>query len=185
MIISSLKSATIDTPIGQMIAIADEQQLYLLEFADMPIIPRELRRFQRNIKASGLDVAGVSKDITEGRTRVIDSIRGELKSYFDGNLYVFKTPICMIGTPFQKLVWEELLRTEYGKTYSYLEQARVLGRAKAVRAVANANGKNQLTIIVPCHRIIRNNMALGGYGGGLDRKKWLIEHERKWLLKGE
>ncbi|AFD19879.1 methylated-DNA--protein-cysteine methyltransferase [Rickettsia slovaca str. D-CWPP] len=78
------------------------------------------------------------------------------------------------------MVWQELMNIPYGETRSYLNQAKVLGKPNSYRAVANANGMNQLAIIVPCHRIINSNGKLGGYGRGLHRKKWLIEHERKF-----
>lgn len=172
MIINNLKSAILDTSIGQMIAIADEQKLYLLEFTDRPALPTEIKNLEKKTKS----------EIIEGKTKAIDSIKNELKLYFDGNLRDFKTPIHFFGSSFQISVWEELLRIKYGQTRSYLDQAKAVGRESAVRAVANANGKNQLAIIVPCHRIIRNNMALGGYGGGLARKKWLIEHESNWSI---
>lgn len=78
------------------------------------------------------------------------------------------------------MVWQELINIPYGETRSYLNQAKALGKPTSYRAVANANGMNQLAIIVPCHRIINSNGELGGYGGGLHRKEWLIEHERKF-----
>ncbi|NRA73561.1 MAG: methylated-DNA--[protein]-cysteine S-methyltransferase [Rickettsiales bacterium] len=111
-------------------------------------------------------------------TCVIQSIQLELQAYFSGKLKTFKTPIHMLGTSFQQEVWYELLNTPYGKTRSYLSQAKSIGKYKSVRAVANANAANQLAIIIPCHRIINNNGKLGGYSGGLIRKKWLISHEQ-------
>jgi O-6-methylguanine DNA methyltransferase len=86
----------------------------------------------------------------------------------------------MHGSPFQKLVWNELLNIPYGETRSYLEEANAIGKPTSYRAVANANGANKLAIIIPCHRIINNNGEIGGYGGGIARKKWLLEHETRY-----
>jgi len=99
--------------------------------------------------------------------------------YFNGERRQFELPINQPGTPFQQEVWSELMQIPYGKTISYLELARRTGDTKATRAVANANGKNNVAIIVPCHRVIGSNKELIGYGGGLWRKKWLIDHEAK------
>lgn len=85
----------------------------------------------------------------------------------------------MTGTEFQNAVWKTLLKIPYGTTWSYKEEAERLGSPKSVRAVANANGQNRISIIVPCHRVIGSNGTLTGYGGGLWRKKWLLEHEAK------
>jgi methylated-DNA-[protein]-cysteine S-methyltransferase len=103
----------------------------------------------------------------------------QLIQYFHGERRVFELPIHQTGTPFQQEVWNELMTIPYGKTISYLELARKTGDTKATRAVASANGKNNVAIIVPCHRVIGANGELVGYGGGLWRKKWLLEHEAK------
>lgn len=99
--------------------------------------------------------------------------------YFHGARRIFELPIHQQGTKFQQDVWNELLTIPFGKTISYLELARKTGDPKAVRAVANANGKNNIAIIVPCHRVIGSTRELVGYAGGLWRKKWLLEHEAK------
>jgi|SRR5258706_13619409 len=103
----------------------------------------------------------------------------QLIQYFHGERRQFELPLNQAGTAFQKEVWNELIRIPYGKTISYLELARRTGDTKATRAVANANGKNNVCIIVPCHRVIGANKELVGYSGGLWRKKWLLEHEAK------
>ncbi|MBS1621235.1 MAG: methylated-DNA--[protein]-cysteine S-methyltransferase [Bacteroidetes bacterium] len=103
----------------------------------------------------------------------------QLIQYFNGELRQFELPVHQAGTPFQQEVWNELVSIPYAKTISYLELARRTGDTKATRAVANANGKNNVVIIVPCHRVIGSNRDLVGYGGGLWRKKWLLEHEAK------
>ena len=101
----------------------------------------------------------------------------QLQDYFDGKRTTFTFPLNPSGTDFQKKVWEELLNIPFGKTRSYLDLSKKLGDVKAIRAVASANGKNPLWIVVPCHRVIGTDGSLTGYAGGLWRKKWLLEHE--------
>ncbi|NDV42246.1 methylated-DNA--[protein]-cysteine S-methyltransferase [Flagellimonas sediminis] len=101
----------------------------------------------------------------------------QLKEYFDGNRTDFTFKLNPSGTEFQKRVWDALLEIPFGKTISYLDLSKRLGDVKAIRAVASANGKNPLWIVVPCHRVIGTNGDLTGYAGGLHRKKWLLEHE--------
>lgn len=103
----------------------------------------------------------------------------QLIQYFNGERRQFELPLNQRGTPFQHEVWNELIAIPFGRTISYLELARRTGDTKATRAVANANGKNNIAIIVPCHRVIGANRELVGYAGGLWRKKWLLEHEAK------
>ena len=104
----------------------------------------------------------------------------QLQEYFDGTRKKFDLPLEQPGTLFQQKVWNELVRIEYGKTISYLELSKRIGDVKAIRAVGTTNGKNQIAIIVPCHRVIGSNGDLTGYGGELWRKKWLLEHEAKF-----
>lgn len=101
----------------------------------------------------------------------------ELIQYFQGARRDFTVPLHQEGTPFQQTVWQELMRISYGKTISYLELAKRLGDTKSIRAAASANGKNQIAIIVPCHRVIGSKNDLVGYAGGIWRKRWLLEHE--------
>lgn len=103
----------------------------------------------------------------------------QLIQYFNGQRRIFELPLSQEGTPFQQEVWNELLTIPYAKTISYIQLAIRTGDPKATRAVASANGKNNIAIIVPCHRVIGSNGQLIGYGGGLWRKKWLLEHEMK------
>lgn len=106
----------------------------------------------------------------------------QLNEYFSGNRKVFDLPLQQTGTDFQQKVWQLLLEIPFGKTISYNELSKRYGDLKAIRAVAAANGKNSLAIIVPCHRVIGSNQSLTGYAGGLWRKKWLLEHEAKHHL---
>ncbi len=103
--------------------------------------------------------------------------RGQLGSYFAGELRVFELPLRPAGTTFQRLVWDELLRIPYGASISYAEQARRIGKPGAARAVGAANGRNPIAIVIPCHRVIGANGSLTGYGGGLALKEWLLGHE--------
>lgn len=108
---------------------------------------------------------------------VLEDAVYQLQEYFEGSRTTFQLPLNPQGTDFQKRVWNALLKIPYGKTTSYLELSKKLGDVKAIRAVAAANGKNPLWIVVPCHRVIGSNGDLIGYAGGLHRKKWLLEHE--------
>ncbi|MGC5325109.1 bifunctional transcriptional activator/DNA repair enzyme AdaA [Brevibacillus sp. SYSU BS000544] len=163
-----LKASWIDTQLGPMIAIADEQALYLLEFVDRRGLEREVERLRKRTKSA----------IIPGSTGPIRSIERELTLYFEGTLSTFETPINLLGSAFQKRVWEQLLKIPPGETRSYLEIAHLLGKPTAFRAVAQANGANQLAIVIPCHRVINSNGELGGYGGGISRKNWLLDHEK-------
>lgn len=163
-----LKAAWLDTPLGPMIAIANEDALYLLEFVDRRGLEREVERLRQKTKSI----------IIPGQTKTIHSIENELEAYFNGTLTEFKTPLFLLGSPFQKLVWEALKKIPSGETRSYTDMAKVIGSPYACRAVANANGANQFAIIIPCHRVITSAGDWGGYGGGLARKKWLINHEK-------
>lgn len=108
---------------------------------------------------------------------VLEDAVYQLKEYFEGSRQQFDLKLNPSGTDFQKKVWEALLEIPFGKTVSYLDLSKKLGDVKAIRAVASANGKNPLWIVVPCHRVIGTNGDLIGYAGGLHRKKWLLEHE--------
>lgn len=162
-----LKAAWIDTPLGPMVAVSDEEALYLLEFVDRRGLEREIERLRYQARAA--IIPGVSKPLT--------SITDELRAYFDGQLISFQTPIHPMGTPFEQRVWEALGTIPLGETRSYAEIARQIGQPTAFRAVARANGANTLALMVPCHRVINTNGELGGYGGGLARKQWLLRHE--------
>lgn len=165
-----LHSAWLESPLGPVLAIADEERLYLLEFVARRGLEREINRLKKTLKAT----------ITPGSTAVIRLISSELHAYFAGSLKQFTTPIHLLGSTFQQSVWQELMHIPYGETRSYSKQAENLGKPTAFRAVANANGANQLAIIIPCHRIINLNGALGGYGGGIGRKQWLLAHEQRY-----
>lgn len=164
-----LKATWLDSPLGPILAIANDEALYLLEFVGRRGLEREIERLRKKTKSA----------IIPGRSKPIDLIEKELKLYFKGELQTFTAPVLMLGSPFQERVWEELARIPHGETRSYAEIAIAIGKPTAFRAVAQANGANQLAIMIPCHRVINTGGKLGGYGGGIDRKKWLLEHERR------
>jgi AraC family transcriptional regulator of adaptative response/methylated-DNA-[protein]-cysteine methyltransferase len=165
-----LKASWIDTLLGPMLAISDEQALYLLEFVDRRGLEREVERLRKRTKSA----------IIPGYTKPIETIETELHQYFEGKIHEFRTPLFLLGSPFQKQVWEELKKIPPGETRSYSDIAKAIGKPSAFRAVAQANGANQLALIIPCHRVINADGELGGYGGGLIRKKWLLNHEKKF-----
>lgn len=103
----------------------------------------------------------------------------QLYEYFVGDRQEFELELLLDGTNFQKKVWQQLMKIPYGKTVSYKDIALAIKNVKAVRAVGGANGKNQISIIIPCHRVIAHDGTMGGYGGGLWRKEWLLDHEKK------
>ena len=116
-------------------------------------------------------------EFEEGTSEVIEKAASELDEFFAGKRKTFDVPLLFAGTDFQKNVWNELLKIPFGKTISYGEMAQHIGMPKAVRAVANANGANSLSIFAPCHRVIGSDRSLTGYGGGLPAKKFLLELE--------
>ncbi|WP_214770338.1 bifunctional transcriptional activator/DNA repair protein Ada [Exiguobacterium sp. s133] len=164
-----LQAKWLDTPLGPMLAIADEEALHLLEFVDRRGLEREIERLRLAARAV----------IVPGESIIFEQIGQELTDYFAGTLLQFKTPRALYGTPFQRRVWAELEQIPSGETISYQELAIRIGNPLAVRAVARANGANQLALVIPCHRVIRANGDLGGYAGGLARKATLLETERR------
>ena len=110
-------------------------------------------------------------------TGLLGEVAAQLREYFAGERQAFDVPMNLEGTPFQRKVWAELLRIPFGEAISYAELARRVGMPTASRAVGSANGQNPVALIVPCHRVIAADGTLGGYGGGLDRKEWLLAHE--------
>jgi len=118
-------------------------------------------------------------DMQEGTCAIIETARQQLDEYFTGKRKTFDVPLLFVGTDFQKIVWNDLLRIPYGKTISYGEMAARIGMPKAVRAVANANGANAISIFAPCHRVIGSDKSLTGYGGGLEAKRYLLQLEQR------
>jgi AraC family transcriptional regulator, regulatory protein of adaptative response / methylated-DNA-[protein]-cysteine methyltransferase len=164
-----IKLTKLDTPLGEMIAGATEEGICLLEFNDRKKLPAQYKDLTEYLNTT----------IEEGNNKHLKELKKQLKEYFDGKRKEFDIPLVTPGTLFQQSVWKELLKIEYGSTRSYLEQSLALNNPEAIRAVANANGMNRIAIIIPCHRVIGANGRMTGYGGGVHRKKWLLDHEKK------
>lgn len=145
-------TALIATPTGMMIAEASSEGITRLDFAR-------------------------GDETVSGTSPLLERLRGELAEYFAGTLQTFTVPLAPEGTPFQQGVWEVLRTIPYGTTLSYAQEAARMGRPSAVRAVANANGRNPIAILIPCHRVIATGGGLGGYSGGLEYKKFLLRME--------
>lgn len=214
--VNCLTARWIDTPIGAMLAIADDAQLVLLEFVDRRALETEINWLRRRFRAT----------IVPGANAVLEQIEHELKAYFGLQAHesevdqnrtapvrkrhddretsqengtrrktegleerrdsangvltaapAFEVPFPLVGTDFQTSVWRELLEIPLGETRSYSDIARAVGKPNAVRAVGTANGANRLAIVIPCHRVVRSDGSLCGYGGGRWRKEWLLDHE--------
>lgn len=145
-----------DTPLGKMEITANTEAVEAIHFVD------QLQAVNTNA--------------------ITELVKSQMLAYFAGTLEQFDLPMAPQGTDFQKQVWQALTQVDYGKTCSYSDIANKIENPKAVRAVGSANGKNPLTIVVPCHRIIGSNGALTGYASGVDRKAWLLNHEAQTLF---
>jgi AraC family transcriptional regulator of adaptative response/methylated-DNA-[protein]-cysteine methyltransferase len=157
----------IETNMGTMIACATNKGICLLEFSDRKMLETELKHLTTSLQAT----------IIQGDNVLFKPLEEQLNLYFQGKLQNFDLPLHMVGTAFQKQVWETLLQIPYGITTTYAKQADLLNKPTAIRAVANANGMNKIAIIIPCHRVVGSDGSLTGYGGGLWRKKKLLELE--------
>ena len=157
------------TPLGPMFVAATEQGVCLLEFVDRRMLETEFRDLQRLLKAT----------IVIGENEHTRQMKQEMAEYFAGNRQSFTVALHTPGTDFQRLVWKGLQNIPFGQTTTYAGLAKKLERPNAVRAVGTANGYNRIAIVIPCHRVIGSDGELRGYGGGLPRKKWLIEHEER------
>jgi len=164
-----IHTSHIQTPIGPMLAGVFSNKLCLLEFTDRPMLESNLKTLTSRMNAN----------LLPGHAALFGELKQQLNAYFRGELTEFTVPLEFAGTPFQQKAWQALLEVPYGETRSYLQQAEVVGNKQAVRAVAVANGQNRIAILIPCHRIIGSDGSLTGYGGGLWRKKWLLELESK------
>lgn len=169
-----LRDATIvrldrlDTPLGPMVAGASDEHLLLLEFGDRRMLERQLQGLAKRVEAA----------FVVGPNDLLAETARQLEQWFDGTRRAFDLPLGLHGTPFQQAAWEALAAIPYGQTRSYAEQAAAVGRPSSHRAVARANGDNRLAIVVPCHRVVRSDGTLSGYGGGVWRKQRLLDHER-------
>ncbi|MFH2049601.1 MAG: trifunctional transcriptional activator/DNA repair protein Ada/methylated-DNA--[protein]-cysteine S-methyltransferase [bacterium] len=163
----------IDTPLGAMVAIANKKGLYLLEFVDRRGLENEIITLR---KRTGFT-------ILPGDNLHLDKITEEIKNYFDGKSISFTVPIVLTGSVFEQSVWKLLQKIPPGETRSYSYMAERLNKPGGARAIGRANGKNCIAIAIPCHRVIRADGSLCGYGGGVWRKQWLLNHEQKIVKK--
>lgn len=162
----------IETPVGTMYAAAIEEGICMLEFTDRKMLETEFKDLAKSLNAT----------IVLGENSHFQTLEKELSEYFTGERTRFSVPLSPVGTAFQKSVWKALIEIPYGETWTYRKQSEFLGDAKKVRAVANANGMNKISIIIPCHRVIGSNGTLTGYGGGIWRKQKLLELEKAILF---
>lgn len=157
------------TPLGPMYACSTSEGICLLEFTDRRMLETEFVELETRLRAK----------VILGENDHLKQLKQELQEYFEGTRTIFTVKLDTPGSDFQKSVWKALLDIPYGKTVSYMDQAMVLKAPKAIRAVASANGQNRIAIVIPCHRVIGSDGSLTGYAGGLERKRWLLEHELK------
>jgi AraC family transcriptional regulator of adaptative response/methylated-DNA-[protein]-cysteine methyltransferase len=169
---ATLTRTIVETPIGPMLALASDRALCALEFWSRSRMPRLDARLERWFAPFSIE---------DGSNGVIERVRRWLNDYFNGvSASIDGLPLDMRGAAFERRVWEALREIPPGLTTTYGAIARQLGAPGSSRAVGLANGANPIAIVVPCHRVIGSNGTLTGYGGGLDRKQWLIDHERRW-----
>jgi AraC family transcriptional regulator of adaptative response/methylated-DNA-[protein]-cysteine methyltransferase len=159
----------IETPLGIMVAMADDAGLRLLEFTDRRALEREVPILRKRLRAS----------VVPGEHPYLTTVRRELANYFSGKDLEFKVPVAPVGSDFQLRAWEVLQSIPVAETRSYSWMAKQMRAPGGQRAVGRANGTNMMSIVIPCHRVIRADGNLCGYGGGLWRKKWLLDHEKK------
>ena len=164
----NISQTYIETPLGEMIACATDKGICLLEFNDRKKLDGQFQKLAKDLNAN----------IVEQENKHFTLLKKELEAYFNYDLKIFTVPLDLVGTEFQKKVWQALLTIPYGKTVSYLQQSESMGSPLSIRAVANANGMNKIAIIVPCHRVIGSNGKLTGYAGGLERKQFLLNLEK-------
>lgn len=171
----TLQADWFETPLGTALAAGGDDCLHLLCFIEKASLVRKMALVQKNLKAW----------LEPGKSASVESAKRELAEYFAGTRNSFETPLGLNGTVFQKRVWEELRTVPYGQTIAYADLAVSIGKPAAFRAVAQANAQNPVAIIVPCHRIINSDGSLGGYSAGVERKRWLLDFEKRILGGGE
>jgi AraC family transcriptional regulator of adaptative response/methylated-DNA-[protein]-cysteine methyltransferase len=165
---NSVFVAWLPSPLGPLVAGATDEGVCLLEFSDRRMLQAQFDTVRKLFRSP----------LVPGTNRHLERLRDELTRYFAGTLRKFSVPLVYPGTSFQQRVWEQLLRVPYGETRSYQELAVAVGNGAAVRAVGRTNGLNRICILIPCHRIVNKNGDLGGYGGGLRRKQYLLNLEQ-------
>lgn len=163
----NLFSTEFDTPLGKMTAIAHQNALVLLEFSDRENLDAEILSLEKIYQS----------EILVAQNKILRQTENEIKSYFSRQLKTFTVPIELNGTEFQQNVWNYLQTISYGKSITYKQQAIEMENLLGIRAIASANGKNKLAIVVPCHRVLGTDGKLTGYAGGIERKQYLLNLE--------
>lgn len=164
---SIIATSTIKTPLGDMFCAATSKGVCLLSFFNSKHLQKQIEKVQNFFDA----------EIIPAHNNYFECLQKELNEYFGGNRKEFTIPLQLVGTPFQQDVWKILQLIPYGEKISYKDEAKLLKKPNASRAVANANGQNLISILIPCHRIIQSNGKLGGYSSGIDKKEFLLKLE--------
>jgi len=163
----------VESPLGPLVLGAKTEGICLLEFSHPERLPKQLAQLRKVFQCP----------VVPGQHKYLDQLKAELSDYFAGSLTEFRIPVMLQGTAFQESVWNGLLEITYGQTQSYEGLALAIGQPRASRAVGRANGQNRIAIVVPCHRVVNKNGKMGGYGGGLWRKQYLLELEQRVVSK--
>ena len=165
----------VESPVSPLLLAATERGLCALEFVGRSNLEVQMHELRHSL----------GMPVIPGRNGIIDNTEAELEEYFAGKRREFTVPLSPEGTPFQRAVWDRLLQIPYGETWSYEDLARAVKKSpSACRAVGQANGRNRIVILIPCHRVINKDGGLGGYGGELWRKRFLLELEQRTMQKG-
>lgn len=162
-----IATTTINTPLGDMFCAATKDGICILSFFGQKNLEKQIEKVQNFFDAQ----------IIPAHNKYFDCLQKELDEYFQGKREEFTIPLQLVGTTFQQSVWKILMKIPYSETISYKQEAELLKKPTASRAVANANGQNMISILIPCHRIIQSNGSLGGYAGGIDKKQALLKLE--------
>jgi AraC family transcriptional regulator of adaptative response/methylated-DNA-[protein]-cysteine methyltransferase len=171
--VSTLTANWIETPLGRMVAVAQADGIALLDFIDRKGLPAAIQRLTERHRAA----------IAPGEHPHLAQLKRELDEYFRGTRREFAVSLAPNGSAFERRAWDYLRQIPFGQTRSYGQQASAIGATSGARAVGRANGMNYLSIVIPCHRVVASNGDLTGYGGGLARKRWLLDHEQRMSLR--
>ena len=169
---SIIATTTIKTPLGDMFCAATSKGICILSFFEAKYLEKQIEKVKKFFKA----------EMIPAHNKYFECLQKELDEYFEGKRREFTIPLQLLGTPFQQDVWKILQLIPYGEKVSYKDEAGLLKKPKAFRAVANANGQNMISILIPCHRIIQSGGRLGGYSSGIDKKAFLLNLEEKFYI---
>ncbi len=171
---AALISRWIETPLGKMLAVSSDDGIVMFAFDDGADAACAMDRLCKKLQAAGGD-----SEILPGDHPLLTQLSDEVEQYFSGDLQEFSVKLDPVGSEFERKAWDFLRAIPFAQTRSYGQQARAIGQPNHARVVGRANGRNDIAIVVPCHRVIGTNGTLTGYGGGLARKRWLLDYERR------